>query len=203
MDVAVLGGQQVQFIIVPADGHGIQRQNYAHAALRQEKMMTARTRNHMGHVHTHPHQHTNVTYKQTIRQVMNAIASEMLQKCKMPTKGNNVMKTFILIFVSLTITSQIAYAACTANTKVYTSCKTGRYLENAVCKPCPAGTYGGGGTSASCSPCPTHNSVSGSSSSGSTSETDCYISSGSSWSFSVPNIGSGNEHFNSTCYYSN
>ncbi|MBR5566789.1 MAG: hypothetical protein IKW09_01645 [Alphaproteobacteria bacterium] len=111
------------------------------------------------------------------------------------------MKTLILTLTILTFAPHIAYAACTANAKVYSSCNIGYYMSGTTCTKCLLGTYGGGGTATSCSPCPSH-AGGASSASGSDAATDCYVSSNKSWSFS-DTTGSGNEKFTSTCYYSN
>ncbi|MBP3340379.1 MAG: hypothetical protein J6L47_01800 [Alphaproteobacteria bacterium] len=66
---------------------------------------------------------------------------------------------------------------------------------------CNTGYYKSG---SSCARCPQHSASGnyGSSSSGATSSTRCYISAGTTWTFNDTK-GSGSEKFPSTCYYSN
>ncbi|MBQ8368067.1 MAG: hypothetical protein IJX43_03355 [Alphaproteobacteria bacterium] len=113
------------------------------------------------------------------------------------------MKGFILILAIIILVPLSANAACTANAKVYSSCKSGYYMSGTTCTKCISGTYGGGGTSTSCSTCPDHNGLLvATSSAGSSSITNCYIPSSSKMFFS-DTTGSGTEKFSSNCYYSN
>ena len=117
-------------------------------------------------------------------------------------KKGNIMKAFILILAIIILVPLSANAACTANAKVYSSCKSGYYMSGTTCTKCTSGTYGGGGTSTSCSTCPDHNGLMATSSAGSSSITNCYIPSSSKMLFS-DTTGSGTEQFSSNCYYSN
>ncbi len=71
-----------------------------------------------------------------------------------------------------------ANAACTADAKTYTACKTGYYLSGGTCYSCPSG-----GTSAD---------------QNSGGITDCYLPSGTTGSDST-----GSYTYTSNCYYSN
>lgn len=73
-----------------------------------------------------------------------------------------------------------AHAACTAETKTYTSCKPGYYLENGACLECPSS----GGTAGQ------------SADKNDTGITACYIPSGSTFSDTT---GSGT--YTGNCYY--
>ncbi len=194
-----------QPIIAPVDGRGIPHKVFAHAPAHLTQTPQAPTPNRTAHVHTHPHPHTTVIYKQPAKQTpmaMRVIAQHQFKIKKQKKTGIPTMKTLILILTILTITPHIANAACTANAKVYSSCRAGYYLSNSSCIACNIGTYGGGGTSTSCTPCPKHNGVSGTTpNTGSQVSTLCVIYSGS-WSFS-DSIGSGTERFTGACYYTN
>ena len=93
-------------------------------------------------------------------------------------KMGEIMKRIFLIsaIVAMCGVANVAYGACTATTKVYSSCNSGYYLASGDCATCPSpGSASDGGTSG----------ISG-----------CYIPSGTNGS-----DGSGSYTYSGNCYY--
>ena len=93
-------------------------------------------------------------------------------------KMGEIMKRIFLIsaIVAMCGVANVAYGACTATTKVYSSCNSGYYLASGNCATCPSpGTKSDGGTSG----------IGG-----------CYIPSGTTGS-----DGSGSYTYSGNCYY--